>query len=319
MKKIYFLFLLITTLTFSQTTLNQGEVMIIGFHFDSDVPAPNCGDGFTFTSYVDLLPGTQIRFSEDEFSQWPTQSEGGLLWTNTEGETIPSLTAIRIDGNSSTSSTCNVPTVNIGSVVYDGSGSFALSTSGEEIIIYQSSASQTLGTPISLFQSDEVADLPTGLNPAYVINFDIQAPDADIGVYTGPSTFSSLADFASQITNVVNNWNTQDGSGNNGNDNVSPDYPDDLNSGFAQTLSLDLFSLSASLTVFPNPTNGSKFVNISSGFDSKKKVTLYNLLGERLITREIDAVLDISNLSAGIYLLKINQNNSTITKKLIIK
>ncbi|MBT8244811.1 MAG: hypothetical protein HKP48_09520 [Winogradskyella sp.] len=63
-------------------------------------------------------------------------------------ETIPRLTDIRIDGNSSSSKTCNIPTVNIGSVVYDGSGSFALSTSGEEIIIYQSSAYQILVTPV---------------------------------------------------------------------------------------------------------------------------------------------------------------------------
>jgi hypothetical protein len=314
MKKLYFLFLLITSISFGQTTLNQGEVMLIGFNFNG---SSNCEEGFTFVSYVDLLPTTEIRFSEEDFSQWGSGSEGDLVWTNTTGVTIPALTAITIITHSETGS-CGATSSSLGSFVFEGAGTWALGASNEEIIIFQGTSARTLGTPISTFQSDNATDLPTGLNLSYVTNFEGVADDADVGVYTGPTTFTDLADFAAQITDVVNNWTTQDGATGNGIDSVYPDYPADLNPGFSETLGTDSFSLANSFKMYPNPVNGNT-VTIISNSNTSKTVNVYDVFGKEVLIQEINETLNVSGLASGVYVVKITQDDLSISKKLVIK
>lgn len=71
------------------------------------------------------------------------------------------------------------------------------------------------------------------------------------------------------------------------------------------------------LKMYPNPTNGDK---LYFSYKEDLVVNIYNVLG-KLITNEkvnIDnSQIDISNLSKGIYLVKINSENQFITKKLI--
>ena len=70
---------------------------------------------------------------------------------------------------------------------------------------------------------------------------------------------------------------------------------------------------------YPNPaTQG--FVNISSKTAGAKEVVVFDVLGNQLInTRLTSNRLDIANLNSGIYIVKIEQGNSTTTKKLVIK
>lgn len=85
----------------------------------------------------------------------------------------------------------------------------------------------------------------------------------------------------------------------------------------AETTDLDKLNIS----VFPNPTD--RFINISmkNNLDKDYLVTVYDLLGRIVVTPEIyredDAQIDLQNLNAGIYILKVNQNNSTKTFKII--
>ena len=67
MKKLYFIFLLCSTLTFGQTVFNQGEVMLTGYYLDGVDPETNCNEGFAFVSFVDILDTTEIRFSEEDY------------------------------------------------------------------------------------------------------------------------------------------------------------------------------------------------------------------------------------------------------------
>lgn len=74
-----------------------------------------------------------------------------------------------------------------------------------------------------------------------------------------------------------------------------------------------------SFVVFPNPaTNG--FVNITSVSQSQKEIFVYDVLGKLLIKQNISGTrLNVQNLKAGIYILKIVQDGHAETKKLVIR
>ena len=69
--------------------------------------------------------------------------------------------------------------------------------------------------------------------------------------------------------------------------------------------------------MYPNPTNGN---NVYFSTTKDVEVNIYNVLGKLIKTDKVNTTnnsIDISNLSKGIYLLKINSENQFITKKLI--
>ncbi len=72
----------------------------------------------------------------------------------------------------------------------------------------------------------------------------------------------------------------------------------------------------ANLTIYPNPTSGEFTIDLSSFKSFDKKITLYNILGEAIFTVKTSdkiAVLNIKNLSKGMYLLKVfDENNQEI-------
>ena len=73
-----------------------------------------------------------------------------------------------------------------------------------------------------------------------------------------------------------------------------------------------------SFSIYPNPAKG-QFVNIDSGQAGILQVTIFNILGNKVLQKVIsNKLLDISSISRGIYLMKIDQNNTSVTKKLII-
>jgi endonuclease I/chitodextrinase len=74
-----------------------------------------------------------------------------------------------------------------------------------------------------------------------------------------------------------------------------------------------------SFKMFPNPTNGD---NIYFNVTENASIKMYTLLGKLIQTAAVTKnknSIDISKLSAGIYLLKINSGTQFITRKLIIK
>ncbi|MFK5877978.1 MAG: M12 family metallo-peptidase [Flavobacteriaceae bacterium] len=78
--------------------------------------------------------------------------------------------------------------------------------------------------------------------------------------------------------------------------------------------------------IFPNPNDGNFTISFQSDSSKKVKITLYDVLG-RTITNQLfnknrmdfTQNLHFNNLSQGIYLLKISQENKATSKQLIIK
>ena len=84
------------------------------------------------------------------------------------------------------------------------------------------------------------------------------------------------------------------------------------------TLNTQSFDLD-SFKVYPNPT-ATGFVNITSTNVDTMSVVVYDILGKQVINESLtNNRLNVSALNTGIYVLKISQNNATVTKKLVIK
>lgn len=72
-------------------------------------------------------------------------------------------------------------------------------------------------------------------------------------------------------------------------------------------------------SVYPNPvTNG--FVTIASKSNETIQVAIFDILGKQVLTNAVvNNRLNVSRLTAGVYIMNLTQNGKTTTKKLVIK
>lgn len=79
------------------------------------------------------------------------------------------------------------------------------------------------------------------------------------------------------------------------------------------------YDFSESLKVYPNPTQAQVYLTATQNLEIEK-VTVYNLQGKSLLNFNKDLeVLNVQDLSTGIYLIKIETNRGVINKQLIKK
>ena len=73
------------------------------------------------------------------------------------------------------------------------------------------------------------------------------------------------------------------------------------------------------LNFYPNPvSNGKIFITSKSSLD--KEITIFDVLGKKVLQKTLNtSELNIANLSPGVYIIKIKENDATATRKLIIK
>jgi hypothetical protein len=86
-------------------------------------------------------------------------------------------------------------------------------------------------------------------------------------------------------------------------------------------------SLTAGVNVYPNPAND--FINVAYGLTNNSVVTVdvINVLGERVMTEYVGSQaagnytsrLDVSNLSAGVYMLNVTINGTANTVRVTVK
>ena len=72
---------------------------------------------------------------------------------------------------------------------------------------------------------------------------------------------------------------------------------------------------------YPNPITNNIFT-ITSNSNSKKELTIFNVLGKRVLSSSFSGLksdVDVSTISSGIYILKVTEDGKTSTKKLVIK
>ncbi len=85
------------------------------------------------------------------------------------------------------------------------------------------------------------------------------------------------------------------------------------------TLSIGQFD-TTSFSVYPNPTS-TGFINITSSSSESISVSVYDVLGKQVINEAAvnNNRLNVSTLNTGVYIMKISQNNASVTKKLVVK
>ncbi|KLT68091.1 T9SS type A sorting domain-containing protein [Flavobacterium sp. ABG] len=73
------------------------------------------------------------------------------------------------------------------------------------------------------------------------------------------------------------------------------------------------------LSLYPNPVTNGK-VYITSKNDLEKEIIVFDLLGKKVIqTHLISKELNVADLSPGVYIIKISEQNVSATRKLIIR
>ena len=91
---------------------------------------------------------------------------------------------------------------------------------------------------------------------------------------------------------------------------------DDLSYTCYTALNIGAFALN-SVKLYPNPVKNRLTVECDSS--SKTSIEIYDILGKRVLTSILDrtTILNLQALKAGIYIVKITQNNTSVSKKLI--
>ena len=73
------------------------------------------------------------------------------------------------------------------------------------------------------------------------------------------------------------------------------------------------------LSFYPNPVNNGK-IYITSKSSGAKEVTIFDVLGKKVLQKIVESKeLNVSELSPGVYIIKIREDEATATRKLIIK
>ncbi|MFY0603960.1 MAG: T9SS type A sorting domain-containing protein [Flavobacteriaceae bacterium] len=72
---------------------------------------------------------------------------------------------------------------------------------------------------------------------------------------------------------------------------------------------------------YPNPVNNKRFT-ITTNSISEKEVRIFNVLGRQVYTTSFSSnnkLVDISNLTSGVYILKVLEGSKSATKKLVVR
>ena len=115
-------------------------------------------------------------------------------------------------------------------------------------------------------------------------------------------------------TFIITNWSFSQLGGLDGtlNSNSTNPYP---SSNLLSTHDNNLYEFN----LYPNPTT-SGFVTIKSNQMGAVQAQVFDLLGKEVINTAVNNErMDVSNLNAGVYVVKLTQNKNTTTKKLIVQ
>ena len=72
------------------------------------------------------------------------------------------------------------------------------------------------------------------------------------------------------------------------------------------------------LSFYPNPVSNGK-IYITSKSSADKLVTIFDVLGKKVLSQLTSKELNVASLSPGIYIIKIEEGDSSATRKLIVR
>ena len=130
---------------------------------------------------------------------------------------------------------------------------------------------------------------------------------------SGPNTSFTEEEWTFSSPNVLDGCDLGDDTGTNA--GCASTIPVGT---YATTLNSKSFNTNV-FKIYPNPTSRG-YVNITSQNTGITKVGVFDILGKQVISRTLlNSRLDVSELKASMYLMKITQNTTSVTKKLVIQ
>lgn len=116
-----------TTIT-EQTLFEPGDLAFVAYRMN----ATNTEDEIAFITFVDIIPGTFITFTDSKYTSNPQpQCPNGIVWTVGSNECVAAGTVVTIQTESFLT--------NIGTVTGTG---FGLSSNGDQVIVYAGTAAE---------------------------------------------------------------------------------------------------------------------------------------------------------------------------------
>ena len=90
-------------------------------------------------------------------------------------------------------------------------------------------------------------------------------------------------------------------------------YAQDVQSNSSKTITIK------DLSIYPNPVSNGK-IYITTKLNLNKEIEIFDVLGKKIYSTSLfGKELNISKLTPGIYILKIKENNSSATRKLVVR
>jgi hypothetical protein len=85
------------------------------------------------------------------------------------------------------------------------------------------------------------------------------------------------------------------------------------------TLSTKSFDAIEGLRIYPNPLSGN-ILNFSTTTNNELDVQIFDILGKQVLASKVsNNSLNVNNLNAGVYIVKITQDGITATRKLVVR
>lgn len=73
------------------------------------------------------------------------------------------------------------------------------------------------------------------------------------------------------------------------------------------------------LNLYPNPVQDGKVYIMSEQGGMDKKVEIFDVLGKQVLKVVVLKEVDISSLSVGVYMVRITEGDTAVTRKLVVK
>ena len=165
---------------------------------------------------------------------------------------------------------------------------------------------------IELYENGQIIDVYGDVDN----DFSNEAYDyLDGWAYRKPNTGPEGTTFNSS------NWNYSGVGGlGGGTNNATATTPFPIGTYANTSLSVNR-NLIEGFAIYPNPVSEG-ILNISSASSSTKNLTIFNLLGKKVLSSSFSGIkkdIDVSSINAGMYILKVTEEGKTATKKLVIR
>ena len=343
MKKIYlFGALLLSTLSF-------GQIIYEGFDYTGTIGGNTSGTDASPVNNWQTISNSQIgtidvstpSLNYTTLVGYPTSTGGKVLLPGSNGTTARDVTRSIPSSNTSNimyfSALINVVdntqlTTNpdyfmafaTGTTTFGGRLAAAAVNSGSN---YRLSIQNTSGgTPTF---TEFPTDLNFGTTYLIVVKYDRSTSPTTATLWVNPD---SLVEANITITPATNNSGTgtfasfasillRNAASTNAPVRGTPKvYIDEIrvDSSYGNVLPIDKFDNITGLQVYPNPAKNT--LNITSNNFAEKQVELYDVLGKKALSAKVtNQSVNITNLSKGMYIVKITEEGKTATRKIVIE